>query len=571
MNEHKRHIKIFISSPNDLLHEREVCRQSISQMNEMIGEYFSVTFSSYTWENSIEAVGMGNPMSRVPSPSEYDIYIGMLWNHFGTHTKHEDNDGIEYQSGTFEEFMNAYNSFVEKKSPEVLFFRKLGCEKETDSDQKRKIDGFFSNFSTDGAFSGIYGTFAKDDELAHKVRSLLMHYVIMTNPNTKLHSHYRKAGLVDLYIPSDNSVRNEQKRKTIENYSNTSVSIKLLAHTGNSYLSDMAQRFTDSIISCLERGIPVEVVIANPYSIMGCYLTVCETARLQSITLLDALHILKNENIVKAIQKSQTFSIKWTSAIQGYEFMRRKYGDLIKLKISNYEINSTILIVGDDAFVEPYFYHAAASKQMDAFEVLVSSQKNTYNIHNSINQYYSLLWDMSDDYDYFLAHEKEYQKSLQKWFASQEKYEEIIGSVTNKDIRIEIPESKLFSSKSITNDSINLIIPDGTLFIDNATFSNNHTLQNIIIPEGVVYIGREAFLNCVNLVNVKLPSSLKYIDEKAFYGCEKLREVYVMPDTVLGKEVFCNCSQITVFCAKKSYAAIYCKNNHLRYVIVKRV
>ena len=78
----KREIRIFISSPNELFPERELCDKVIDEMNRMLGNRFNVFFSSYRWEKTARAVGMGNPQSRTERVENYDLYFGILWKPF---------------------------------------------------------------------------------------------------------------------------------------------------------------------------------------------------------------------------------------------------------------------------------------------------------------------------------------------------------------------------------------------------------------------------------------------------------------------------------------------------------
>ena len=64
-------IRIFVSSPGDVEHERKICQKVLHQLNDMLMSHFDIYLDPFFWETNAAAVGMGNPQSRIPSPKNF--------------------------------------------------------------------------------------------------------------------------------------------------------------------------------------------------------------------------------------------------------------------------------------------------------------------------------------------------------------------------------------------------------------------------------------------------------------------------------------------------------------------
>ena len=67
----------------------------------------------------------------------------------------------------------------------------------------------------------------------------------------------------------------------------------------------------------------------------------------------------------------------------------------------------------------------------------------------------------------------------------------------------------------------------------------------------------------------EIPHGTQIIGERAFEGCQRLKSVTI-PDSVTTIEdlAFYKCNQLTLFVFRDSYAAVYCEENHLRYIVL---
>ncbi len=407
-----KNIKIFVSSPNELASERQLCRKVIGEMNEMIGDYFKITFSTYTWEDSAKTIGMGNQQSRTSDPAEYDIYIGMLWTRFGTPTAMTDKNGREYDSGTYQEFMQAYESYKTTGKPKILFLQK---KLPTDGPIDPKVSEFLDEFSSGRAHEGIYGQFGCDDRLSTLLREWLFNYVSETDDTVGLHGHYEKTGIVALYLKGDNDKRNAGKKEALRGAKH----VRLLARAGNSYLNDEAQRFYEPLYNCLRSGGTAEIILANPYSEMGYYLTlgdvntkVCSETISERWNKSDAKRQADAKRAILDIENSKWVNTLRT-ALSGYLDFKGQFGDRIVLRMSKYEINCTLLITEKTAFFEPYIHCTGSTRGMNAFEVQVGNNGTPSDVYASLNQYFSFMWDMAEDYSEYSSNIESYKNLLE--------------------------------------------------------------------------------------------------------------------------------------------------------------
>jgi formylglycine-generating enzyme required for sulfatase activity/energy-coupling factor transporter ATP-binding protein EcfA2 len=125
MPEHIPFIRIFVSSPGDVNDERKIALDVIEQLPYRPTFREKVAFRVIAWDKP----GAGTPMRAtltpqdainkgLPTPSECDIVVVLFWSRMGTPFIHT--DGMEYQSGTHWELLNA----IEAKRPETVIYRR---------------------------------------------------------------------------------------------------------------------------------------------------------------------------------------------------------------------------------------------------------------------------------------------------------------------------------------------------------------------------------------------------------------------------------------------------------------
>jgi len=113
--------KIFLASPSDLADERLSIEEVIDELNLTYGRQHDIILELIKWEShSAPGISLQSSQEIINSDvgNDYDLFIGLIWKKFGTPTKIAD-------SGTEEEFLNAYNRFIANpNSIQILFYFK---------------------------------------------------------------------------------------------------------------------------------------------------------------------------------------------------------------------------------------------------------------------------------------------------------------------------------------------------------------------------------------------------------------------------------------------------------------
>jgi hypothetical protein len=175
-----RKIKVFISSPNDLVVEREICKRIINELNMVLPREYGAWFEPFFWEEQTRVIGMGYAQGRIDSPADYDLFIGMFGRRYGTPTGDIDPEtGEKYMSGTEQEFKEAYRAWKKSdgKKPEIKFLRKVVeaiPEGGEEYEQYKRVEEFFAEFKVGGRHPGLPLSFASESVFENAVREILM-------------------------------------------------------------------------------------------------------------------------------------------------------------------------------------------------------------------------------------------------------------------------------------------------------------------------------------------------------------------------------------------------------------
>lgn len=113
-------LKIFLASPSDVSPERERIFALKDDLDHLIGKPNKIRFEFVNWERNAYP-GIGADAQDVINQNikdEYNIFIGIFWQRFGTPTSRA-------ESGTKEEFDRAYTKY--KANPDsvhiMLYFK----------------------------------------------------------------------------------------------------------------------------------------------------------------------------------------------------------------------------------------------------------------------------------------------------------------------------------------------------------------------------------------------------------------------------------------------------------------
>ena len=187
-------IRIFISSPSDVKRERESAQIVIEELNRTLCSSIGLSLFPLTWEkNTYPAVGEYSQDVINQQIGEYDIFVGIMANRFGTKTQSAD-------SGTEEEFNIAYNN---RKNTHIMFFFKDVPISPTkvDTKQLNKVSKFKKKLPNKGVY---YKEFTDDFE---RVFRECLTQCINQNYMQK-----------DVKLSNDKSKRIEQLKTEVEEY-----------------------------------------------------------------------------------------------------------------------------------------------------------------------------------------------------------------------------------------------------------------------------------------------------------------------------------------------------------------
>lgn len=114
-----RLIKVFLASPGDVAQEGESVRQILEMINRTLGEREGIQFRVVNWKTDSfpsygdDAQALLN--NQIADMSDYGLFVGVMWNRFGSPTPRAD-------SGTEEEFLRAVESFEQSGQPHIMFY-----------------------------------------------------------------------------------------------------------------------------------------------------------------------------------------------------------------------------------------------------------------------------------------------------------------------------------------------------------------------------------------------------------------------------------------------------------------
>lgn len=157
---------IFVSSPKDLEAERFELTNIIKELNLSYSERQSINLELIKWETHSAPGITENYTQDIINKDigdNYDIFIGMLWQRFGTKTP-------TANSGTEEEFLRAMNRFKNGDKIQILFYFKttppISLE-QINLEELSKINAFKEKLKKNKIF---YSSFNSMEELQANLR-----------------------------------------------------------------------------------------------------------------------------------------------------------------------------------------------------------------------------------------------------------------------------------------------------------------------------------------------------------------------------------------------------------------
>jgi hypothetical protein len=183
-------MRIFVSSPGDVGEERVMTERVVQRLQGEFGQ--SVKLEPILWEHEPMRATQ-HPQEQIPLPSECDIVVCLLWSRLGTRLP--DQISADGKTGTEWEFEEAACSFLEKKTPDLLVYRKTkevlasvhdDITYEEKKSQWNALSGFLTHWfkAEDGRFNAVFKTFEAldqfEDLLERDLRRLIQERLKLT-------------------------------------------------------------------------------------------------------------------------------------------------------------------------------------------------------------------------------------------------------------------------------------------------------------------------------------------------------------------------------------------------------
>lgn len=165
-------IRVFVSSPEDVVEERESVKKVIEQINQSLFNK-NIRLEYVGWDTHV-VPGVGCDSQAVINEqinNDYDIFLGIMWQRIGSPTPRE-------QSGTVEEFKQALKR--NKDNPDNLQILFYFSEKPippslVDSEQLNKLQDFKKELENEGV---VYKPFQDISDFENLLRT---HLLILLN------------------------------------------------------------------------------------------------------------------------------------------------------------------------------------------------------------------------------------------------------------------------------------------------------------------------------------------------------------------------------------------------------
>lgn len=176
-------LRIFTASASDTTTERAKV-ETAATLLKPLADKLGIVLDVIDWRSVLP--DMGRPEQVILDqlgPTEWDVFIGILWHRFGTPPGgHDTLTQKEYQSGTEEEFKTAYRLWETYGKPRIMMYR---CTRplpfDIDPDQLKRVREFFTQFeAVKGEHQGLYQSFETTEAferlLIHNLQRLLLDY-----------------------------------------------------------------------------------------------------------------------------------------------------------------------------------------------------------------------------------------------------------------------------------------------------------------------------------------------------------------------------------------------------------
>jgi cellulose biosynthesis protein BcsQ len=164
-------IRVFISSPGDVIPERERVSRVLNRLNIEFAD--SVRFEAVRWEDRVYAADRAF-QAQMARPSETDLAVFIFWTRAGTPLPSEfarRPDGTSYISGTEFELEEALQTHKERGTPDILVYRKTAKmpfaagSVEQHQGELQALEALWTRqFRSESGFKSAFSTFGSTDD-----------------------------------------------------------------------------------------------------------------------------------------------------------------------------------------------------------------------------------------------------------------------------------------------------------------------------------------------------------------------------------------------------------------------
>lgn len=184
-----RQIRVFIGTPGDVESEQKAIQRVVEKINGEISLGLGVTFEILKGI-SHSTPGLSRPQALItPLVDQCDVFIGVLWNRFGTPPGTTEK-GEVFESGTEEEFTRALTRWENdgariNSTPRImLYFSDQTLEpSKLDTNQMETVRKFRTRFGASGRHPGLVSSYNSMNLFEDQVRRHLIQIALSYSPN----------------------------------------------------------------------------------------------------------------------------------------------------------------------------------------------------------------------------------------------------------------------------------------------------------------------------------------------------------------------------------------------------
>ena len=158
-------VTVLVASPSDVSEERDSLEAIVDEVNRTHASRTGVRLALLRWEKDVSPAVGEDPQAVINDqiPQDYDVFVGIFWNRFGSPTSRA-------ESGTLEEFSMAKARYDENPASIhlMLYFKDappLNMD-DFDPDQYKKVQEFRSQAGKEA----FYRIFSTADDFANFIR-----------------------------------------------------------------------------------------------------------------------------------------------------------------------------------------------------------------------------------------------------------------------------------------------------------------------------------------------------------------------------------------------------------------